>query len=150
MGPFATTTIEWETVNSSGERPAAIRLHSPAWGVTMHAPRTARSTPGCRASASSTTGRASAATCAATHARVSASRPRPGPITHASIRSPRSWIRCRPSSANPPSGVSGQPTQIASGAAAANAGTSDSGTNAETRPAPLRNAAFTANKAAPG
>ena len=42
------------------------------------------------------------------------------------------------------------PTQIASGAAAANAGTSDSGTNAETRPAPLRNAAFTANKAAPG
>ena len=85
-----------------------------------------------------------------TSARVSASRPIPGPTTRADARPIRVANKYCPSSASPPAGVSGQPTHIASGARAANAATIDSGTNAVTSPAPLRKAASAVINTAPG
>jgi len=105
---------------------------------------------GCRASASITIGTDDVATTSRTSASVSASRPSPGPSTRASIRSSLVFNKCCPSNASPPVGVSGQPTHITSGARAANAAANDSGTNAVTSPAPLRNAASAAIRTAPG
>ena len=74
------------------------------------------------------------------------SREKPGPIaTTAPLRSGAHRARAAALAAPPPN-----PANTAPGALAAKAGTSASGTNAETRPAPPLRAPITASIAAPG